>query len=68
MASQSIRKTKVSTTDPDSTYLSQGNRAAELGYFDNYIIPPLLMTAAFARFIYRRRNLFHDEIVEHHEV
>ncbi len=32
------------------------------------IIPPLLMTAAFARFVYRRRNLFHDEIVEHDEV
>ena len=29
---------KVSTTDPDSTYLSKGNRAAELGYFDNYLI------------------------------
>ena len=23
---------KVSTTDPDSTYLTKGNRAAELGY------------------------------------
>jgi len=28
----------VSTTDPDSTYLTKGNRAAELGYFDNYLI------------------------------
>jgi hypothetical protein len=29
---------KVSRTDPDSTYLTKGNRAAELGYFDNYLI------------------------------
>jgi len=29
---------KVSTTDPDSTYLTKGNRAAELGYFDNCLI------------------------------
>src|SRR5215813_1601121 len=29
---------KVSTTDPDSTYLTKGNRAAELGYFDNYLV------------------------------
>jgi hypothetical protein len=29
---------KVSTTDPDSTYLTKGNRAAELGYCDNYLI------------------------------
>jgi len=29
---------KVSTTDPDATYLSKGNRAAELGCFDNYLI------------------------------
>jgi transposase len=29
---------KVSTTDPDATYLTKGNRAAELGYFDNYLI------------------------------
>jgi transposase len=29
---------KVSTTDPDSTFLTKGNRAAELGYFDNYLI------------------------------
>jgi hypothetical protein len=29
---------KVSTTDPDSTYLTKGNRAAELGYFDTYLI------------------------------
>src|SRR5262249_54661756 len=32
------RQDKVSTTDPDSTYLTKGNRAAELGYFDNYLI------------------------------
>src|SRR5206468_362418 len=29
---------QVSNTDPDSTYLTKGNRAAELGYFDNYLI------------------------------
>src|SRR5207244_1907367 len=29
---------KVSTTAPDSTYLTKGNRAAERGYFDNYLI------------------------------
>jgi hypothetical protein len=29
---------KASTTDPDSTYLTKGNRAAELGYFDKYLI------------------------------
>jgi transposase len=29
---------RVSTTDPDATYLTKGNRAAELGYFDNYLI------------------------------
>jgi len=29
---------KVSTTDPDATYLTKGDRAAELGYFDNYLI------------------------------
>ena len=29
---------KVSTTDPDATYMTKGNRAAELGYFDNYLI------------------------------
>ena len=29
---------KGSITDPDSTYLTKGNRAAELGYFDNYQI------------------------------
>src|SRR5246127_4512004 len=28
----------VSTTDPDSTYATKGSRAAELGYFDNYLI------------------------------
>ncbi len=32
------------------------------------IIPPLLMTGAFARFVYRRRNLFHEETGEHREV
>ena len=32
------------------------------------IIPPLLMTGAFARFVYNRRNLFRDETVEHHKV
>jgi len=32
------------------------------------VIPPLLMTGIFARFVYRRRNLFHEDIVEHHEV
>ncbi len=32
------------------------------------VIPPLLMTGIFARFVYRRRNLFHEEIVDHHEV
>jgi hypothetical protein len=29
---------KVSTTDPDATYMTMGNRAAELGYFNNYLI------------------------------
>ena len=29
---------KVSTTDPGATYLTKGNRAAQLGYFDNYLI------------------------------
>jgi transposase len=29
---------KVSTTDPDATYASKGNRPAELGYFDNYLV------------------------------
>ena len=29
---------KVSTTDPDATYMTKGNRAAELGYFDNYLV------------------------------
>ncbi len=32
------------------------------------VIPPLLMTGIFARFVYHRRNLFHEDIVEHHEV
>src|SRR5215510_15275709 len=29
---------KVSTTDPDATYLTKGDRAAELGYYDNHLI------------------------------
>lgn len=29
---------KVSTTDPDATFLTTGKRPAELGYFDNYLI------------------------------
>jgi transposase len=29
---------KISTTDPDSTYLTKGDRAAELGYFNNYLV------------------------------
>src|SRR5438034_1395616 len=29
---------KVSTTDPDSTYLTTGNRAAELGCYDDYLV------------------------------
>jgi len=29
---------KVSTSDPDATFMTKGNRAAELGYFDNYLI------------------------------
>jgi transposase len=29
---------RISTTDPDSTYHSKGNRPAKLGYFDNYLI------------------------------
>ena len=28
----------VSTTDPDSTYATKGSRAAEMGYFNNYLI------------------------------
>ena len=32
------------------------------------VIPPLLMTGIFARFVYRRRNLFHEETGERHEV
>ena len=32
------------------------------------IIPPLLMTGAFARLVYRRRNRFNEEFVEDHEV
>ena len=37
-ANPSMSKDKVSTTDQDSTYLTKGNRAAELGYFDNYLV------------------------------
>jgi transposase len=29
---------QVSTTDPDSTYSTKGDRPAELGYFNNYLI------------------------------
>ncbi len=29
---------KVSTTDPDATYFSKGDRAPTLGYFDNYLL------------------------------
>jgi hypothetical protein len=29
---------QVSTTDPDSTYTTKGDRPAELGYFNNYLI------------------------------
>jgi len=32
------------------------------------IIPPLAMTGAFARLVYRRRNLFNEEFVEHPKV
>ena len=32
------------------------------------IIPPLLMTGAFARLVYRRRNRFNEEFVEHQDV
>jgi len=32
------------------------------------IIPPLLMSVAFARLVYRRRNWFNEEFVEHDEV
>ena len=32
------------------------------------IIPPLLMTGAFARLVYRRRNIFNEEFVEHQDV
>lgn len=32
------------------------------------MIPPLLMTGAFARLVYRKRNLCNEEFVEHHEV
>ncbi len=29
---------QVSTTDPDSTYSTKGDRPAELGYFNNYLV------------------------------
>lgn len=29
---------KVSTTDPDSTFFTKGDRPAHLGYFDNYLV------------------------------
>ncbi len=29
---------KVSTTDPDATFLTTGKRPAELGYFNNYLV------------------------------
>jgi hypothetical protein len=32
------------------------------------MIPPLLMTGAFARLVYRKRNLCNGEFVEHPEV
>ena len=32
------------------------------------IIPPLLMTGAFARLVYRRRNLCNEEFVERRDV
>jgi hypothetical protein len=32
------------------------------------MIPPLLMTGAFARLVYRRRNLCNEEFVDHSEV
>ena len=32
------QQAKVSTTDPDATFMTKGNRPAELGYFDNYLI------------------------------
>ena len=31
------------------------------------VIPPLLMTGVFARLVYRRRNLFNEEFVEHQD-
>jgi hypothetical protein len=31
------------------------------------IIPPLLMTGAFARLVYRRRNLFNEGLAERRE-
>ena len=35
---------KVSTTDPDATYFSKGDRASTLGYFDNYLIDNVVST------------------------
>ncbi|MGA9393389.1 MAG: hypothetical protein WBV69_23370 [Candidatus Sulfotelmatobacter sp.] len=32
------------------------------------MIPPLLMTGAFARLVYRRRNVCNEEWVDHHDV
>ncbi len=32
------------------------------------IIPPLFMSGAFARLVYRRRNSFNKDLVEHDEV
>ncbi len=32
------------------------------------IIPPLLMTGAFARLVYRRRNICNEEFVERRDV
>ena len=34
----SVQQELVSTTDPDSTFATKGPRAAELGYFNNYLI------------------------------
>lgn len=32
------------------------------------MIPPLLMTGAFAHLVYRRRNVCNEEWVDHHDV
>ena len=34
----SVRQDRVSTTDPDAAYFTKGDRAARLGYLDNYLI------------------------------